>query len=350
MSSVPCIITAEVLCHGAKSDMQVSKTPRVENAGNREYQETCTVNGQLPLGPSCSPALNFSAALFCCQSHGCLTFSPSIAFQNTYFSYIPKPAIYKAPGSRFPPSPRVLPLAPGTAEELTPGVAGAAQAACPLRVAPKSNWLPEAAMSKKKGLSFEEKRARMMEIFFETKDVFQLKDIEKIASKDKGITSMSVKEVLQSLVDDGMVDTDRIGTSNYFWAFPSKALHARKRKLEELQTQFAESNQKKEMLQKGIEKSKIGREDTAERAALMKELAALRQKKEQLKAEIEKYRECDPDVVEEMRQTGKVAKEAANRWTDNIFAIKSWAKRKFGFEESRIDKSFGIPEDFDYIE
>lgn len=51
------------------------------------------------------------------------------------------------------------------------------------------------------------------------------------------LASMSVKEVLQSLVDDGMVDTDRIGTSNYFWAFPSKALHARKRKLEELQTQ-----------------------------------------------------------------------------------------------------------------
>jgi len=34
---------------------------------------------------------------------------------------------------------------------------------------------------------------------------------------------MSVKEILQSLVDDGMVDTDKIGTSVYFWAFPSKA-------------------------------------------------------------------------------------------------------------------------------
>ena len=36
---------------------------------------------------------------------------------------------------------------------------------------------------------------------------------------------MSVKEVLQSLVDDGLVDTDRVGTSNYFWSFPSKAVH-----------------------------------------------------------------------------------------------------------------------------
>ncbi|RLW09189.1 hypothetical protein DV515_00002649, partial [Chloebia gouldiae] len=115
--------------------------------------------------------------------------------------------------------------------------------------------------SKKKGLSFEEKRARMMEIFFET---------------------------------------------------------------------FAESSQKKEALQKSIEKSKIGREDTVDRAALLKELAALRQEKEQLKTEIDKYRECDPDVVEEMRQTNQVAKEAANRWTDNIFSIKSWAKRQPG--------------------
>ena len=72
----------------------------------------------------------------------------------------------------------------------------------------------------------------MMEIFYETKDVFLLKDIEKIAPKTKGITSMSVKDVLTSLVDDGLVDTDKIGTSVYFWAFPSKATQVRKRKIE----------------------------------------------------------------------------------------------------------------------
>ena len=39
------------------------------------------------------------------------------------------------------------------------------------------------------------------------------------------LASMSVKDVLQSLVDDNIVDSERIGTSNYFWAFPSKALN-----------------------------------------------------------------------------------------------------------------------------
>uniref|UniRef100_A0A8I3X3I5 Mnd1 HTH domain-containing protein n=1 Tax=Callithrix jacchus TaxID=9483 RepID=A0A8I3X3I5_CALJA len=109
-------------------------------------------------------------------------------------------------------------------------------------------------MSKKKGLSAKEKRTRMMQIFFETKDVFQLKDLEKIAPKEKGVTSMSVKEVLQSLVDDGMADCERVGTSNYYWALPSKALHARKRKLEALESQLSEGSQKHASLQKSTEK------------------------------------------------------------------------------------------------
>lgn len=46
----------------------------------------------------------------------------------------------------------------------------------------------------------------------------------------------------------------------------------------------------------------------------------------------------------------KVAKEAGNRWTDNIFSVKSWCKKKFFIEDNVIDKQFGIPEDLDYLE
>ncbi|XP_015232821.1 PREDICTED: meiotic nuclear division protein 1 homolog isoform X1 [Cyprinodon variegatus] len=205
-------------------------------------------------------------------------------------------------------------------------------------------------MSKKKGLSLEEKRTRMMEIFFESKDVFQLKDIEKIAPKSKGIAPMTVKEVLQSLVDDNMVDCERVGTSNYYWAFPSKALHARKHKLEELQKQVSDAKQRKVSLEEAAEKAKVGREDTKERSCLLKELQSLRDEQKQLQAELEKYRECDPEVIQEIRKSNVVAKEAVSRWTDNVFAIKSWTKKKFSFDDSRIDKAFGIPEDFDYMD
>lgn len=46
------------------------------------------------------------------------------------------------------------------------------------------------------------------------------KELERIAPKEKGIIANSVKDVIQKLVEDGLVDTDKIGNSIYFWAFP----------------------------------------------------------------------------------------------------------------------------------
>lgn len=74
-------------------------------------------------------------------------------------------------------------------------------------------------MSKRKGVSLDEKRQRMLQIFYEKKEFFNLKELEKIAPKEKGIVLQSVKDVLQALVDDGLVCSDKIGTSTYYWAF-----------------------------------------------------------------------------------------------------------------------------------
>lgn len=112
-------------------------------------------------------------------------------------------------------------------------------------------------MSKKRGLSLEDKRKGMMEIFYEKKDFFQLKELEKIAPKEKGIVQGSVKDVIQSLVDDGMVDTDKIGTSVYFWAFPSKAANTKKQKLFHLESRHVELQKLKSDLEEKLKKIKV---------------------------------------------------------------------------------------------
>lgn len=55
-------------------------------------------------------------------------------------------------------------------------------------------------------------------------------------------------------------------------------------------------------------------------------------------------------MVKEVQGKTLVAKESVNRWTDNIFSVKSWCKRKFAIEEAAINKNFGIPEELDYID
>lgn len=50
-----------------------------------------------------------------------------------------------------------------------------------------------------------------------------MKELEKIAPKQKGIVAQSVREITQLLVDEGLVECEKIGTFVCYWAFPSKA-------------------------------------------------------------------------------------------------------------------------------
>ncbi|KAJ3110568.1 Meiotic nuclear division protein 1, partial [Nowakowskiella sp. JEL0407] len=116
--------------------------------------------------------------------------------------------------------------------------------------------------SKKERLNIDEKRKRLTEIFHETKDFFLLKDLEKIAPKSKGIVEKSVKEVLESLVADNIVNSEKIGTSIYYWSFPGQSFNSKKRKLEQLDTEVASIKQRKIELEKSIIEIKQGREDS----------------------------------------------------------------------------------------
>ena len=50
--------------------------------------------------------------------------------------------------------------------------------------------------------------------------VFNLKEIEKIGAK-RGVISQAIKDVNQSLVDDNLVEQDKIGIGSFFWGLPS---------------------------------------------------------------------------------------------------------------------------------
>lgn len=159
-----------------------------------------------------------------------------------------------------------------------------------------------------------------------------------------------VKDVIQSLVDDGLVDTDKIGTSVYFWAFPSKAKHTRKRKVDELEEKLNDVTKKLKKSKERIDEAKKGRQDSDSRVEILQRISELKAKKDTLSSELKKYKDNDPEIFQEMKKENQVAKEAANRWTDNIFAIKTWCKNKFMIEGAALDKQFGIPGDMDYID
>lgn len=207
-------------------------------------------------------------------------------------------------------------------------------------------------MSKKRGLSLEDKRNQLLLIFHESQDFYLLRELEKIGPR-KGVISQSVKDVLQSLVDDDLVLKDKIGTSVYFWSLPSSAGNQLRQVQAKLESDLSDVKQQQDKCSQHLESCKKGREDTAEREMAVLELKEMEEKYKSLKTELEVYVDNDPATFEAMKEACKVAHTAINRWTDNIFALQQWCSNNFPDSKDKLGtvyREVGITEDFDYME
>ncbi|CAL5438159.1 unnamed protein product [Camellia sinensis] len=230
----------------------------------------------------------------------------------------------------------------------------------------------EREKSKKRGLSLEEKREKMLQIFYDSQDFFLgelgylfgiamgsvvghgmcnlhggLKELEKLGPK-KGVISQSVKDVVQSLVDDDLVSKDKIGTSVYFWSLPSCAGNQLRNVYRKLEADLQSSKKRLAELVEQCGSLKKGREESDEREEALGELKAIEQKCNELKDEMGQYADNDPAAVESMKKAIEVAHAAANRWT-----VRQWCSNNFPQAKEQLEhmyKEVGITDDFDYLE
>ncbi|KAG5569640.1 hypothetical protein H5410_059406 [Solanum commersonii] len=193
------------------------------------------------------------------------------------------------------------------------------------------------SQSKKRGLSLDEKREKMLQIFYDSQGFFLLKELEKLGPK-KGVISQSVKDVIQSLVDDDLVFKDKIGTSVYFWSLPSCAGNQLRTVYRKLETDLQNNNKRHTELVEQCKALKKGREESDAREEALNELKAIEQKHKELKEELMQYADNDPATIEAMKKAIEVAHSAANRWTGLAVPALS------------IHYLVGITDDFDYLE
>ncbi|KAJ4845588.1 Meiotic nuclear division protein 1 [Turnera subulata] len=144
-------------------------------------------------------------------------------------------------------------------------------------------------MSKKRGLSLDEKREKILQIFYDSQDFFLLKELEKLGPK-KGVITQSVKDVVQSLVDDDLVSKDKIGTSVYFWSLPSCAGNQLRDVYRKLDSDLQSCKKKHAELVEQCAALKKGREDSDEREEALAELSAIEMKYNELKRKLLKLR------------------------------------------------------------
>jgi hypothetical protein len=200
---------------------------------------------------------------------------------------------------------------------------------------------------KRKGMSLDDKRDTILKIYHERKEPLNLKEIENYGSK-KGVVQQTIKEVNQSLIDDHQVQTDKIGSGNFFWAFPAKAyqdLLAQKEGWSEAQATSLENIEK---INADIATERVHRSGN-EREAKMKQLQQLLQDEKILNQRLEELKGNDPEEIERVERETKRCKVGADLWTDNIYAIKSYLTRKKGMNSKEVDRMLGIDGSFDYV-
>ena len=114
------------------------------------------------------------------------------------------------------------------------------------------------------------------------------------------MTLPTIKDVLQSLVDDDLVNTDKIGISNFFWSFPSEVSVKLGNEEVKARERLKGLEKEEESLVEKIELEKQGKEDCEEREELEKKISSLKSLIEGKKRELEAYSANDPERFEEL--------------------------------------------------
>ncbi len=202
----------------------------------------------------------------------------------------------------------------------------------------------------KKPLTVDEKRKRALEYLMEKRDFFMLRELEKSLPKEKGIVSQTVADIIKSLVDDNLVQCERIGQSNFIYAFPSAAVKTRSGRLAALRDEQARLDAQTADLEAREQAGLPARAPGPERDSLRSDLSALEARRSELSAQLETLRDLDPALLAARRKEVGIAREACDRWTDNVFALQAHVVNAFGIARADFCAQFEVPEDFDYVE
>jgi len=164
-----------------------------------------------------------------------------------------------------------------------------------------------------------------------------------------GIAAGSIPDVHQSLIDDGLVDKEKIGGSNYCWSFKSKKDYMTQKNHQATLDAIQELKPKVEEAMAQLADVKRGREedDIGTRTKQLQQLKDMTQRRSALEAEIESLKENDPSALSDLEKEFQLVTQAAHRWTDNIFECKSYLMKKRGIDKKQANKMLGITDNFD---
>mmetsp|Transcript_28957 Transcript_28957/g.72695 ORF Transcript_28957/g.72695 Transcript_28957/m.72695 type:complete len:160 (+) Transcript_28957:127-606(+) len=147
------------------------------------------------------------------------------------------------------------------------------------------------------------------------------------------------------LVYDNLVTQEKLGTSQYFWSFPSDVAQRKRAKLAELEKEtrkFSEYESKQEELLAAAGKKVDVPPSAPEYKAAAEKLEQVKNAHAFLETKVRAEHEDDAMKLKRMVSDMQTIKDGVNRWTDNIAMSKSFYTNKLNMEKGVFDQWLGI--------
>ncbi|EUD69305.1 hypothetical protein C922_00168 [Plasmodium inui San Antonio 1] len=197
---------------------------------------------------------------------------------------------------------------------------------------------------KKKGKSNDEKKQIVYDIMLESESFFILKELEALAP-NKGIRSLFVKDLLQQLVDDNKVKSEKVGSQNVYWYVVLKTEES-----STLENSYQEMKEKKEEYEENAKREKESYEEFTNCLSMsqdrlrdkLEEAKTLMSHLEEKKKELENVKKTDIKEIEKMKMQNECAVESIQRWNNNISLVKQWIQDRTNKPADTVDRLLGM--------
>ena len=199
----------------------------------------------------------------------------------------------------------------------------------------------------RRGMSLEQKRQTLIRIITDMNRPMTMKEIEARGSK-AGVVSQAIKEVVTELCDDNLIDFDKIGSTNLYWMFKSKAIAKRQSQIKRVTGEIEALQKNNRELESKVADLEKVRKPTDDRKKKLEELASTKDENAKMERQLETLRKNDPKKLKVIEDSIKIVKDGAVRWTDNMYSLQDHLKKKFGISSQDAAKQLGMTSTFDY--
>ena len=192
----------------------------------------------------------------------------------------------------------------------------------------------------------------MLAMFHRDCAVYTKKEVEKAASKE-GIVAGAIEGVLKELVGDSLVHEGKISGQLFYWSFPGERATQLRQELASARAESERRAQQITSLQQQERQLRKEHGQSEEQAAALKAQESLlnevRQAEANAIAEAEQLKKQAAQNLHVRKKDIPVLKEAANRWTDNLFMMRQHCIDKCGMDPKAIDAMLGTDK-IDYVD